>query len=136
MELQLVKDEYLDALSRGKKEYRELVAAGKDPHPAVLDDILDNDTNLTVQDLGLVDIPVHRIVGTKSAGRITAFTPSFLPLLDLDSEFGVKWLRLCQDHLGDIGIREPIQCFEYMGVAKLLSEQQANETPRRNLKKT
>ena len=115
MELQLVKDEYLDALSRGKKEYRELVAAGKDPHPAVLDDILDNDTNLTVQDLGLVDIPVHRIVGTKSAGRITAFTPSFLPLLDLDSEFGVKWLRLCQDHLGDIGIREPIQCFEYMG---------------------
>ena len=115
MDLQIVKDEYLTALSRGKKEYRELLATGKDPHPAVLDDILDNDTTLTVQDLGLVDIPIHRIVGTKSAGRVTAFTPSFLPLLDYDSEFGIKWVRLCQDHLGDVGIREPIQCFEYLG---------------------
>ena len=33
-------DEYASALRQGQKEYRELLTAGKDPHPAVLDEIL------------------------------------------------------------------------------------------------
>ena len=38
------KEEYTKALRLGQKEYRELTAAGHDPCPAVLDDILpDND---------------------------------------------------------------------------------------------
>ena len=115
MDLQIAREEYLAALSRGKKEYKELLSAGQSPHPAVLDDILGEQVGNTVQDLGVVDIPVARIVGTKSAGRITAFTPSFRPLLGPDSEFAQKWYALCRDHLGDIGIREPIFCYEYLG---------------------
>ena len=115
MDLQIAREEYLAALSRGKKEYKEFLAAGQNPHPAVLDDILGEETGNSVQELGIVDIPANRIVGIKSAGRVTAFTPSFCPLLGAESEFGQKWRALCRDHLGDVGIREPILCYEYLG---------------------
>ena len=115
MNFQLAKEEYQAALARGKKEYKERVAAGLNPNPAVLDDILSDEDYTSVLDLGIVDIPAERIVGTKSAGRITAFTASFLPLLDPESEFAIKWYNLCYDHLDSTGIREPILCYEYLG---------------------
>ena len=115
MDLQLVKEEYAAALSRGKKEYKERTAAGLDPYPAVLDDILENRHGYCVQDIGLVEIPSERIIGIKSAGRVSAFTASFRPLLSVDTEFGSKWCSLCQDHLGEAGIRDPILCYEYLG---------------------
>ena len=114
MNFQLAKEEYLAALARGKKEYKERLSAGLNPYPEVLDELLDDDAHV-IQDLGIVDIPAERIVGTKSAGRITAFTASFLPLLDPESEFAVKWHNLCYDHLESTGIREPILCYEYLG---------------------
>ncbi len=112
---QTAMDEYAQALRQGQKEYRELLMAGKPPHPAVLDELLPEASGEAVLDLGLVDIPAERIVGTKTAGRITAFTASFRPLLDQKSEFGLKWTNLCKAHLGDTGISDPIECFEYLG---------------------
>ncbi len=115
MSAQTAADEYAQALRQGQKEYRELLMAGKDPHPAVLDALLPEDgANVTV-DVGLVEIPAERIVGVKSAGRITAFTASFQPLLDNKSEFAHKWISLCGAHLGETGITDPIVCFEYLG---------------------
>ena len=75
---QMALDEYAQALRLGQKEYRELVMAGKTAYPAVLDEILPEISTETVLDVGLVDIPAERIVGTKSAGRISAFTASSL----------------------------------------------------------
>ena len=115
MNLAEATEEYALALKQGTKEVRELASLDKNPNPEVLDDILGEtyyDTALTV---GMVEIPAERIVGTKSAGRITAFSASFLPLLGSDTEFAVKWKQLCAAHLSDEGIREPIECFEYMG---------------------
>ncbi len=108
-------EEYDLALKAGQKEAKELTAAGKDPNPAVLDEILPEGTPDTAQEVGLLEIPAHRIVGVKSAGRITAFTASFNPLLDRNSEFAFKWIALCDAHLGDTGIRDPIECYEYLG---------------------
>ena len=108
-------DEYALAQKLGQKEYRELVTAGKSAAPLVLDEILPEISTETVLDVGLVEIPAERIVGTKTAGRITAFTPSFRPLLDSKSEFGMKWINLCIAHLGDTGITDPIECYEYLG---------------------
>ena len=108
-------DEYYQALRLGQREYRELMSAGKPVHPAVLDDILPDISTEAVLDVGLIEIPAERIVGTKSAGRITAFTPSFRPLLESKSEFGIKWINLCSAHLGDTGITDPILCYEYLG---------------------
>ena len=115
MSIQIARDEYSQALRHGHKEYKELVAAGKSPHPAVLDEILQETPFDTTQDIGLVEIPAQRIIGTKSAGRITAFTATFRPLLGPGSEFAMKWANLCAAHLGDVGIRDPIVCYEYLG---------------------
>ncbi len=108
-------EEYALALKLGTKEAKDLAAAGKDPNPAVLDEILADQPVTTAQEVGLVEIPTERIVGTKSAGRITAFSATFRPLLGVDTEFASKWKSLCVAHLSDEGIREPIVCFEYLG---------------------
>ena len=113
--MQAAIEEYAHALKKGQRELKELLAAGKDPHPAVLDEILPDSYSLPVQDVGLVEIPAERIIGVKSAGRIAAFTPSFRPLLESKSEFGSKWIHLCSAHLGDTGIQDPILCYEYLG---------------------
>ena len=113
MDLQAAKEEYALALRMGQKETKELAAAEKECHPAVLDELL-ADGVPSVRDLGLLEIPAERIVGTKSAGRITAFSPSFRPLLASSSEFATKWVALCAAHL-DEGIRDPIVCYEYLG---------------------
>ena len=115
MNTQMATDEYVQALKAGQKEYKELSAAGKPTHPAVLDELLPENAAETVVDVGFVEIPAERIVGTKSAGRITAFTPTFKPLLDPKSEFAMKWISLCAAHLGDTGITDPISCYEYLG---------------------
>ena len=113
--LQTAMNEYAQALRKGLKESRELAAAGKRSHPLVLDEILPENYPGVVKDIGLLEIPAERIVGTKSAGRITAFSPTFRPLLSAKTEFSNKWIHLCQAHLGETGIQDPILCYEYLG---------------------
>ena len=108
-------EHYLDALKHGNKEVKERISANLPEYPAVLDALVGQNTADTYQDVGLVDIPAHRIVGTRTAGRISAFSAGFLPLLDPDSEFAAKWMNLCDAHLSPEGIREPIVCYEYLG---------------------
>lgn len=108
-------DEYNRALKLGQKEFKELQSHGRDPYPAVLDEILGDTTADSSISIGLVEIPAERIVGTRTAGRVTAFTAGFLPLLSAESEFAAKWINLCTAHLSEEGIREPIECFEYLG---------------------
>ena len=108
-------DEYARALRAGQREYKELVSAGREPYPKVLDEILTDIPTGSTQNVGLIEIPVEQIVGTRTGGRIWAFTAGFLPLLDADSEFASKWVTLCMANLSDEGIRDPIVCFEYLG---------------------
>ena len=115
MVTQTALEEYAQALRLGQKEYKELLAAGKNPHPAVLEELLPEYAAESIFDVGLVDIPTERIVGTKTAARTTAFTASFRPLLDQKTEFGTKWVNLCKAHLSDTGITDPIECYEYLG---------------------
>ena len=108
-------EEYAKALKEGLREYKECTQKGIPGNPLVLDEILEEDTGENCVSVGLVDIPVQRIVGTKTAGRVSAFTPSFRPLLEAETEFAVKWISLCTAHLGEEGIQTPIECFEYLG---------------------
>lgn len=108
-------EEFSEALRLGLKEYKEATAAGKRQHPLVLDELLQDNLAESVVDVGLVEIPAERIIGVKAAGRVTAFSASFRPLLDQKTEFGAKWLRLCEAHLGETGITDPILCYEYLG---------------------
>ena len=114
MSLLDAREEYVKALRLGQKEADELAAAGKPENPAVLDELVPDINSTTVVDIGVMEIPADRIVGVKSAGRITAFTPSFRPLLSPKSEFATKWVSLCEAHLSE-WIRDPIICYEYLG---------------------
>ena len=109
-----VREEYLRAMHLGQKEVKEAEAAGREPGPAVLDAVLPGIDRSAVVELPVQEIPADRIVGTKTAGRISAFSASFYPLSDVSSEFAGKWMTLCKAHLSDTGIREPIVCYEYL----------------------
>ena len=107
--------QYAAALKAGQKTYRECVLAGRYPYLQILDEILTSSMTVGRVELGVVDIPVAQIAGTRDAGRRRAFAADFMPLLEQDSEFALKWIDLCAAHLSDEGIRDPVRCYEYMG---------------------
>ena len=106
-------EEYRKARQMGQKESKLCQSRGGSAYLPVLDDILSVEETCGEVDLGLVDIPVELIVGTRTAGRSQAFSRSFLPLMDEDSEFAHKWMALCKAHLNE-GITDPIKVYEYM----------------------
>ena len=106
---------YSKALKAGLREHKHCMASGVPSYVQVLDEVFPDSNSAQQQSVGLMEIPIDLIVGTKTAGRQYALSPSFLPLLDSDTEFGCKWINLCNAHLREEGIREPIRCFEYYG---------------------
>ena len=94
-------------------DFHSKTLKGMYPYLQVLDEILSYTTIVSKADLGLVDIPIDQIAGTKTAGRTNAFASNFMPLLPKDSEFAAKWCRLYEAHLEE-GIREPIRAYEFM----------------------
>ena len=107
-------EQYNKALKSGQKYAKAALAQNADPYPAVLDQIEADYQIAGRVELGLVNVPTELIVGTRSAGRTAALAGNFMPLLDPDTEFGVKWIRLCDAHMEE-GIRDPIQAFEFLG---------------------
>lgn len=106
---------YRTAHKKALKTYREDVDHGRWPYPQVLDDLLDGKSIAGRVELGVMNIPASRIVGTVSAGRRSVFSRDFMPLPEPNTEFGTKWTALCEAHLSDEGIRDPIRCYEYYG---------------------
>ena len=70
-------DEYLKAVRLGQKECAVLQGKGQNPFPVVLDQILGDGVSEGAQNVGTLEIPIERIVGVKSAGRISAFSAGF-----------------------------------------------------------
>ena len=108
-------NQYHEALKAGRAHHKECLLHGRYPYPQVLDEILDDTMVAGRVDLGIIEIPTEQITGTKSQGRQNAFAANFMPLLSEKSEFASKWINLCCDHLNDVGIHDPIRCYEYLG---------------------
>ena len=106
-------EDYRKARQMGQKEAKVCQSRGGSPSLPVLDEILSEEETCGEVDLGLVDIPMELIVGTRSAGRSQAFSRSFYPLMAEDSEFAHKWVTLCKAHMEE-GITDPIKVYEYM----------------------
>lgn len=106
---------YAAALKEGRRCYHDCVHAGTYPYLQVLDEILEDAETVGNHDIGLIDIPTELIVGTRTAGRHDAFAANFMPLMGTGTEFASKWVTLCEAHLGDTGITDPIVAFEYLG---------------------
>lgn len=97
----------------GQRSFRACVSKGQYPYLQVLDDILENTELDSTQPLGVVNIPLDAIVGTKTEGRKTAFARNFMPLLGDRTEFAVKWSALCESQMEE-GIRDPIEAVEFL----------------------
>ncbi|MCD8301146.1 MAG: BMP family ABC transporter substrate-binding protein [Clostridiales bacterium] len=106
-------EHYDAALKAGKKDMQACIAAGGSGTLPVLDEILGDAEIRGEVPLGLQDIPVELIVGTRTAGRATSFAPNFMPILDEKTEFAMKWNNLCDIHINE-GIRDPIVAYEYL----------------------
>ena len=105
--------DYEKAYKLGKKEYQQRLMEGKRPTLKVLDEILPSKGSYSEVPLGLVQIPLDQIVGTKTDSRSNAFARNFMPILKENSEFALKWARLCEAQVEE-GIRDPIKAYEYM----------------------
>ena len=86
--------QYNKALKAGQRYYKDAIGAGSSPYLPVLDEIVDESRVAARMELGVINIPLSLVAGTKSAGRTTALAGNFMPLLPPDSEFAAKWTLL------------------------------------------
>lgn len=102
-----------EALQHYEKAYK--IGKSQGGYLTALDTILEEKHLSQVNgiNLGLVQIPINQIVGTKTNGRSQSFSSGFYPILNRNSEFASKWMKLCIAHLKE-GIREPVKAYEYM----------------------
>lgn len=105
-------EDYIKALRRGEKTFRKDTGRGRYPYLPVLDEIV-GPADTHEEHVGLVEVPLECIRGTKTKGRTEAFASDFMPILEPDSEFAMKWSKLYDSALEE-GIREPIKAYEYM----------------------
>ena len=106
-------DEYIKARKAGEKEYKARLSAGDYPYLTALDDILPENSTMAQLPLGLMEIPVELIAGTKTRGRQNSFAPDFMPLLEPDTEFAGKWSNLYQAQMNE-GFNSAIKVYEYL----------------------
>lgn len=106
-------EEYADALKMGQKAYRAHLQKGDYPYLPALDEILSFTKVEYEVNLGLCEIPMELIVGTRTRGRTNAFASNFMPLLALNTEFSNKWVQLCTS-LQEEGLRDPVKVYEFM----------------------
>lgn len=97
---------------KASRNWHALESRGQDPYLPVLAELVPKLNQLTQVPLGLVQIALDQIAGTATKGRTTAFSRSFLPLLEADSEFANKWATLYDGIIED-GLRQPIVALEY-----------------------
>ena len=76
--------DYNKAFRYGKKEYESRLLAGRKPTLESLDEVLPDEA-LSTESLGLVQIPIDQIVGTRYSGRSSAFASNFMPILVIRS---------------------------------------------------
>ena len=104
---------YQQARKLGIKEMKARAARHEDPYLPSLEELLPHMSALNEIDLGSTRIDMDQIVGTLTAARREAFSPSFYPLLEEGSEFAAKWSSLAASHVKE-GIRDSIVAVEYL----------------------
>ena len=80
-------EEYTKARKLGEKEFHRMVQTGHYPYLPALDYMLDKEGPLPEDRVGVMEIPVSMIAGTRTQGRQNAFASNFMPLLGDSTEF-------------------------------------------------
>ena len=106
-------EDYQRARRLGEKARHQAINAGTYPYLTALERMISQEDIAAEFPLGVLEIPLPLIVGTRTVGRTNSFACNFMPLLEDDSEFAAKWSSL-YDSQQEEGIRDPIKCYEYM----------------------
>lgn len=106
---------YSQVHSLAKKAVRLAEREGVEVYPKELKYALDRTRVAGEKDLGKLEIPVNRIIGTAVFDEKDLYSPDFLPLASADSPFAREWCQLYLDYLRDRGWDHPIRCVEYLG---------------------
>ena len=107
-------DHYGKARRDGLRIYTQALQAHEDPYLPVLETKVPGLSSLSRMSLGIIAVPLSRVLGSVSEGRSKAFTKNFLPILDGGSEFAAKWDRLYESVESE-GVNQPVTALEYMG---------------------
>ncbi|SKA84174.1 nucleoside-binding protein [Clostridium sp. USBA 49] len=102
---------FKDAHKLALKEYNKCVSKGEIGYLPSLEGILKDTEIISQVDLGLIEIPMKKIIGTYTHLRSLSFAKNFMPLIE--TEFKDKWSALCIAHINE-GIRDPIKVYEYL----------------------
>ena len=105
-------EDYLKAKKIGDRQVSKSRGRGEYPYLPALDDMIASTDIAYEEHVGLLEIPADQIVGTKTSGRSNAFSRDFMPVLEQDSEFALKWSNLYDSQLQE-GIRDAIKVYEY-----------------------
>ena len=106
-------DAYRKALKRGEQDARRAMSEGRHPFLTDLDGIVLEGQTASRESCGTLEIPLDMVVGTVSRGREQAFSRTFMPLLEPDTEFAIKWGRLYDIQVEE-GYRDPVRVTEFM----------------------
>lgn len=106
---------YRKAHKKGMKSVRKMARQGANPYLLSLDSFLKDEMVASRVNLGVMDIPTDKIVGSATRDKQEMYSFDFLPLSNPDTDFSTKWCKLYWYYLSNKGIRCPISCYEYMG---------------------
>ncbi len=110
---------YAKARQQGLKAYSQAIRDNRDPYLPVLEERVPGLNAMNRLSLGVMAIPLDRVLGSVSRGRSFAFANNFMPILEMNSEFSVKWSTLCES-VQQEGLRDPAKVLEYMGYYYLI----------------
>ena len=105
-------DIYNEARKLAEKAIHKAVVSGEYPYLPVLDEILDTQKSYSTRQIGIMEIPLEMVVGTKTAGRSNTFACNFMPAASPESEFALKWTNFYRSQ-NEEGMRDPVIVFEY-----------------------
>ena len=108
-----MQNDYEKAKREGDHAYRRAVLSGRYPYLPALNSMVQEIDRYPVREVGIKEIPMYMIAGTKTVGRQNSFASNFMPLMEYGTEFSYKWSTLYDSAIED-GIREPIKVYEFM----------------------
>lgn len=106
-------EDYRKACKRGRREVSAAISQGRYPYLPALEDLLEGGRGAGEVPVGVREIPMELVIGTRTRGRSNVFSCGFLPIADADTEFATKWSRLYDAQVSE-GIREPVVVYEYL----------------------
>ena len=109
-----VQDQYLTYSALGNRVAGKLSLFAKQPFLPELCDQYGSSKFTDTESLGVIDVPVNKIVGIASVCGKYSYSVDFLPIMPSNSQFAKTWCNIYYDYLNEKEI-SPILCYEYLG---------------------